>query len=324
VLSPHIGDLGSRRSQDTFEQVIADLQRLYGIQARTIACDAHPGYASSRWAADRGLPLRRVQHHRAHASALALEAGLDQHWLTFTWDGAGLGDDGTLWGGEAFLGRPGAWRRVATLRPFRLPGGETAAREPWRSAAALCWESDIPWRATGHDYDGLLWRAWQRGLNAPATSAAGRLFDGAASLLGLCDRASFEGQGPMLLEAAAQGKDEAMALPLRANGDGLLILDWKPLLLALLDTERTVAQRAMLFHASLAACVATIAREVRAHAHFDRVGLTGGVFQNRLLAELAVQRLRGAGFEARLARRIPCNDGGLAIGQLVEASLQNG
>ena len=319
VLSPHIGELGTPRGAATFERVAADLQRLYGITAERLACDAHPDYYSSRWAARQGLPLARVQHHRAHASALAMEHGPDQTWLIFTWDGVGLGDDGTLWGGEAFLGQPGAWRRVASFKPFRLPGGERAAREPWRAAAAVCWEAGMDWRLDRPEVAPLK-AAWERGMNAPATSAAGRLFDAAASLLGLCERASFEGQGPMLLEAAAAGPAEPLALPLQKDAAGLLRADWTPLLHGLRDDRAPVAQRAMQFHASLAACVADVARRVRDRMPVDRVGLTGGVFQNKLLTELAVRQLDAAGFESALARRVPCNDGGLAMGQIAETA----
>jgi hydrogenase maturation protein HypF len=327
VLSPHIGDLGAPRSLEIFEQVIADLQQLYGVAARALVCDAHPGYASSRWAEKQGLPLRRVQHHRAHAAALAFEAGLDKTWLTFTWDGVGLGEDGTLWGGEALHGKPGEWQRVASFKPFRLPGGERAGREPWRSAASLCWESGLGWQSKARDAV-LLKSAWQHGLNAPATTAVGRLFDAASSLLGLIDTASHEGQGPMLLEAAATddgagGNAEAIELPLHEDENGLLIADWTPLLLALRREEIPVAQRARQFHLSLARCIVSQAKRIQSHIAFDAVGLTGGVFQNKLLAELAMQHLAAAGFEAYLPQQIPCNDGGLAFGQLIEAASIN-
>jgi len=328
VLSPHIGDLGTPRSLEIFEQVIADLQQLYGVAARAIACDAHPGYASSRWAARQALPLQRVYHHHAHASALAWEGGLDKTWLTFTWDGVGLGEDGTLWGGEALLGRPNAWKRVASFKPFRLPGGERAAREPWRSAAALCWESGLDWQSNARDAV-LLKSAWQQGLNAPLTTAAGRLFDAAASLLGLVDTASYEGQGPMLLEAVAQNNvepcdAEVIDLPLHEGENGLLVADWTPLLHALRRDELSVAQRAMQFHVSLAHSIVRQAQRIHARAPFDAVGLTGGVFQNKLLAELAMQQLSAAGFDAHLPQQAPCNDGGLALGQLIEAAYQHG
>ncbi|HUW77023.1 MAG TPA: Sua5/YciO/YrdC/YwlC family protein, partial [Gallionella sp.] len=323
VLSPHIGDLDAPRSLEIFERVIADVQKLYGVAACAIVCDAHPGYASSRWAAKQALPLQRVQHHHAHASALAFEGGQDRTWLTFTWDGVGLGTDDTLWGGEALHGRPGAWQRVASFKSFRLPGGERAGREPWRSAAALCWESGLDWHSSARDAV-LLKNAWQLGLNAPVTSAAGRLFDAASSLLGLIDNSSYEGQGPMLLEAVARGDLAATALPMRENQHGLLIVDWTPLLHALRREEMPVAQRAMQFHLSLAQCIVSQARDINARMPFDAVGLTGGVFQNKLLAELALQQLAAAGFDAYLPHQTPCNDGGLAFGQLIEASYRHG
>ncbi len=319
---------GCPRSLEIFEQVIADLQQLYGVRAQAIVRDAHTGYASSRWAAKQELPLRRVFHHHAHASALAFEGGLGKTWLCFAWDGVGLGCDDTLWGGEALHGKPGAWQRVASFRTFRLPGGERAGREPWRSAAALCWESGLDWHSSARDAV-LLKSAWQHGLNAPVTTAAGRLFDAASSLLGLADTASFEGQGPMLLEAAASDGGEldeiaVIALPLHENDDGLLVADWTPLLHALRREAVPVAQRAMQFHLSLAQSIVAQAQYMHAHAPFDAVGLTGGVFQNKLLAELALQQLAAAGFETCLPQQIPCNDGGLAFGQLIEAACPHG
>ena len=145
IVSPHLGDLGAPRSLDVFGQVIDDLCRLYAVHPERWVADAHPAYFSSRWALERGLPLRRVFHHHAHASALYGEWGLDGPLLVFTWDGLGMGEDGTLWGGEALLGQPGHWRRVASLRPFRLIGGDKASRDPWRCALAMCWEAGLDW-----------------------------------------------------------------------------------------------------------------------------------------------------------------------------------
>jgi hydrogenase maturation protein HypF len=322
VLSPHIGDLDAPRSLEIFEQVVEDLQQLYSVKAQAVVCDAHPGYTSSRWAAKQGVPLYRVQHHHAHASALAFEGGLDKTWLCFTWDGVGLGEDEKLWGGEALHGKPGEWRHTASFKSFRLPGGERAGREPWRSAAALCWESGLDWHSSVRDAV-LLKSAWEHGLNAPATTAVGRLFDAASSLLGLIDNASHEGQGPMLLEAAAtedgtRGETAAVELPLHEDQDGLLIADWTPLLHALRNEEIPVVQRAMQFHLSLAQTIVRQAQHIHACMPFDVVGLTGGVFQNKLLAELTLQQLAAAGFETYLPQQAPCNDGGLAIGQLIE------
>jgi hydrogenase maturation protein HypF len=323
VMSPHIGDLDTPRSLVVFEQVIADFQRLYGVQAEAIVCDAHPGYASSRWADRQGLPLIRVWHHHSHASALAMEHCPEKAWLTFTWDGVGLGEDGTLWGGEALHGHPGTWARVARMRPFRLPGGERAGREPWRSGMALCWESGMDNDSSNGDIK-LLKKAWLKGLNSPVTTSVGRLFDGAASLLGLIDTASYEGQSGMYLESAAEGEIEPVDLPLEQDDSGLFTADWRPLVPFLLRKDVSVAKRSMQFHLSLAQSIVDQARRIREVAPFDLVGLTGGVFQNQLLAELAVSKLADAGFDAYLPERVPCNDGGIAIGQLIEGGLADG
>lgn len=321
VISPHIGDLDSPRALDVFQQVIADLQRLYGVHAGCIVSDAHRGYASTQWARRSGLVMTTVLHHHAHASGLYGEhwqkTGVRDDWLVFAWDGTGLGADGTLWGGETLLGQPGRWRRYASLRPFRLPGGERAGREPWRSAMALCWECGVEWSQQPADTE-LLRNAWEKGLNAPQSSAAGRLFDAAAALLGLCSEASFEGQGPMLLEACADTDLAPLALPLVQDEEGLWRLDWEPLLPRLLDDSLSVSQRAGLLHTTLAQAVVEQAGQAHAEHGIVDIGLTGGVFQNRLLSELACSELKSRGFRVHLAERLPCNDGGLCYGQIVE------
>jgi hydrogenase maturation protein HypF len=212
------------------------------------------------------------------------------------------------------------------MHPFRLPGGERAARESWRSAAALCWECgiDLP----GEPALSLLKNAWEKGLNAPVTSAVGRLFDGGAGLLGLVGQASYEGQAGMYLENIAEeeagGNTDAIDLPLSQESSGLFVVDWKPLIPALLNEAVPIPQRAMQFHQSLAGSIVAQAQSVYASTPFDRVGLTGGVFQNKLLAELAVSKLAAAGFNAYLPEKTPCNDGGIALGQLAEAAFAHG
>lgn len=321
VVSPHIGELGAPRSQAVFEQVIADLQALYGVRAERVACDAHPDYSASRWARRCGLPVIPVFHHHAHAAALAGEHGLDEALLVFAWDGTGYGADGTLWGGEALLGRPGGWERVGALRPFRLPGGDKAGRQPWRSALALAWETGTDWDAAPGDRT-LLRAAWERGLNTPLSSAAGRVFDAAAAwVLGISE-ASFEGQGPMWLEAAATGvlADTAPVLPVIRDETGLWRCDWAPLVPWLQDAGLPARMRAAGLHAALAGALLDQARAVRHDCGVTRVGLTGGVFQNRLLTELAAERLEADGFEVLLHERVPANDAGISFGQIVEAT----
>lgn len=323
VVSPHIGDLDAPRSLMVFEQVIADLQALYGVRAQAIASDAHPVYVSSRWARRTGLTVLPVLHHYAHASAIAGEHADVASWLAFTWDGAGYGADGTLWGGEALLGSPGRWQRVASLRPFYLPGGEKAGREPWRSALSLCWEAGQEWKQCPED-PMLVHHAWQRRLNCPQTTAVGRLFDAAAALTALNHRSSYEGQGPMLLEAMCTGAGtEAISLPRARNRQGLLETDWAPLLPFLMNEKISIAERADGFHMSLAQALVAQANALREEHGELTVGLCGGVFQNRVLTEQACALLRTNGFDVRLAHQLPCNDAGLSFGQIIEAQTRH-
>lgn len=323
VVSPHIGEMDSPRSLDVFEQVAGALQSLYGVMAESIVCDAHSGYTTHRWARDqRDLHFETVWHHRAHASALAAEAGIAEPCLVFTWDGVGLGEDGTLWGGEALLGRPGAWRRACSLRPFRLPGAERAGREPWRSAAALHWECGIDATCSA-DEDGLAEAAWRRRLNSPQTSAAGRLFDAAAAAVCGVTHVSYEAQGPMILESLCRKPGECLPLPLAPDANGVLRSDWAPLL-ALLDNEKkTTEWRAEAFHSSMARVILDQACHIRDREHVDDVGLCGGVFQNRVLTEQAVALLLADGFRVHLARDLPCNDAALSFGQAAEVAARD-
>ena len=322
VLSPHIGELDSPRSADLFRKTIDSLQRHYAVSAEGVICDAHPDHFSHRWAADNSLPVTRVYHHHAHASAIAAEQAFEESSLVFTWDGTGLGSDGTLWGGDALLGRPGMWQRVATMRPFRLPGGERTAREVWRCAASLCWHAGEAW--ANHPQAALLLSAWKKGINAPFTSSVGRLFDGAASLLGLIDHTTFEGQAAMLLQASAENSPPPSAAPLpsTANSEGVLVSDWQPLLIPLQNQNKTVAQRAALFHSVLAHTICELAVEIRQQHGPFIVGLNGGVFQNRHLAEEAIALLEEQGFKVILPQQLLCNDGALCYGQIIEAAAQ--
>jgi len=339
VISPHVGDLDSPRSNDIFNKIIKDIQKLYDVKSQVISCDLHPGYSSSRWAEQQDLPLIRVQHHAAHASALAGEHPDIDNWLIFTWDGVGYGSDGTLWGGEALAGRPGRWNRVASFRPFKLVGGDRAGREPWRSAAALMWEEGREWLATGaegqHATDSrahpdsaekhgealrFAFEAWQRGIHVFETSAVGRLFDAAATLVLGRKFASFEGQGPMELEHCAADGCEALSLPLSDDGHGVFRSDWAPLLDVLTDRNLKPEIRAGIFHETMAQAVVDQALRLSDDTKFDAIGLSGGVFQNRRLTERVSEKLLALGMEVRLHCEVPANDGGLCFGQVIEAS----
>ena len=323
VITPHIGDLDSPRSNDIFSQIIKDIKQLYNVKPQIISCDAHPGYASTRWAAQQGLPLIRVQHHAAHASALAGEHPDIGNWLIFTWDGVGYGSDETLWGGEALAGRPGCWNRAASFRPFRLVGGDKAGREPWRSAAALMWEVGREWHARLAETEGdamhLAHEAWLRGMSVFETSAVGRLFDAAAALVLGRNHASFEGQGPMELEHISADGCQPVSLPLTEDGGGILRSDWAPLLGVLCDQRLAPAQRAGIFHESMAQALLDQALKIREKTDIEAVGLSGGVFQNRRLTERVCEKLRAQGIAVRLHGAVPANDGGLCFGQVIEA-----
>lgn len=320
VVSPHIGEMDSPRSLDVFEQVSRDLQALYGVRASRVVCDAHPGYTTNRWAQGRSnLPFETVWHHEAHASAVAAEAGTPGEWLMFSWDGVGLGRDDTLWGGEALLGSPGNWQRFASLRTFRLPGGDKAGREPWRSAAALHWECGLDWTAD-MDKDGLARAAWTNDLNCPTTSAAGRLFDAAAAMICDVPQASFEAQGPMQLEALCQSHVEGMSLELTEDEDGVLHVDWEPLLGIISDVSIEPERRAEIFHASMAVAIVSQAIAARDRHAVTQVGLCGGVFQNRFLTEQTLSLLQDAGFSVYLPQALPCNDAALSYGQAAEVA----
>jgi hydrogenase maturation protein HypF len=297
---------------------------LYKVRAERLVCDAHPGYTTHRWAhQQQDLAVETVWHHQAHASALTAEHGLRTTSLVFTWDGVGLGEDGTLWGGDALLGRSGAWRRVSRLRPFRLPGGVRAGREPWRSAAALLWETGRAWHeATGVEQ--LAKAAWQADLNCPTTTAAGRLFDAAAAIILGLDDVSYEAAGPMQLEALCQRRRDPVSLPLEKCDDGLWQSDWEPLLEMLTDHSLPTITRAEVLHASLAQSIVSQARVIRDDSGITQVGLCGGVFQNRVLTEHVVALLRDDEFTVFIPERLPCNDAALCVGQAAELAARSG
>jgi hydrogenase maturation protein HypF len=308
IVSQHIGDLDTLEARVAFERAIDDLCWLYDFKPELIACDLHPDYASTQWARRSGLPVVAVQHHQAHVASCAAENDVRGPYLGFGWDGTGFGGDGTIWGGEAFLADGARFERVAHLRTFRLPGGEAAIREGWRSAASLLWTLGIEMDARARRLAPLL----DKGLNAPLTSSVGRLFDAASALAGLAQESRFEGQAAMLLEREIGSLETGESYTL-AGGD------WEPLIRALLDDVRrgTPAQLvAARFHNALARWIV----EEALRSGLRQVVLSGGVFQNRYLTERAAALLEARGFAVYTHQRVPANDGGIALGQAVLAA----
>lgn len=327
VVSQHLGDLASPASALLLERTVEDLLAFFRVAPEALACDLHPDFASTRlaerFARERGLPLLRVQHHHAHAAACAAEHRLEGPCLALAWDGTGLGSDGTLWGGEALRIEGASFRRIGYLRPFPLPGGDRAAREPRRSAAGLLWsclgakgwpEIARSWW-TEAEFQ-LLQCMLRQDLNCPRSSSLGRLFDAVAALTGLQAQAGFEGQAAMALEFAAGSAAPAAGLPWEwAERDGCLVADPGPMLEALLTGRWDPAALARRFHEGLADLALAWAR----HAGLGRVVLAGGCFQNALLTALVTERLAAAGFQVHRHRLLPPNDGSISAGQAVLA-----
>jgi hydrogenase maturation protein HypF len=386
-ISQHIGDLETAEAMAAFERVIADFLRLYEVQPVAIAHDMHPDYLSTRWARENDevgtmndesgtdpsraggaehrssfivhrSSLVPVQHHHAHLAACLAENGVSGPALGVTWDGTGYGLDGTIWGGEFLLGDAVDFTRVAHLRPFRLPGGEAAVKGPRRVALALLWElygeaalamDDLATiRALPASERLVLGQMLSRGLSAPMTTSAGRLFDGVAALLGLHPYVSFEGQAAMALEYAVDAREEG-AYPIGIGKEGEererreskesedatpgkllpfpsfpsfpfpLLLDWQPMLEALLHDLRAGVSSGIIagrFHNTLVDGIVRVAEAVGQ----PLVALSGGCFQNRLLLERSARRLRQAGFQVLLHRQVPPNDGGISLGQVAVAA----
>lgn len=335
-VSQHIGDLETREAFYAFEKAVTDLQELHEVQPVIVAEDPHPAYASTRFARRSGLPCYPVQHHYAHVLGCMEEHALDDPVLGVAWDGTGYGLDGSIWGGEFLEATRWGFVRKARLRHFRLPGGEKAVVEPRRAALGLLGEmfgggDTLPMDLLlAFDLDPLQRETMvgmiEKGTHAPLTSSVGRLFDVVASLLGLCQVSTFEGQAAMQLEAAVNGDLDAGAYSYRleasaGESDAEWVVDWEPAIRALLEDLRAGVSRptiATRFHNMLAGAIVGVARVASCH----RVVLTGGCFQNRYLAEQSLRRLREAGFEPYTHRRIPPNDGGLSFGQVVAATYQ--
>lgn len=336
--SQHIGDLESEAAFDALRRTAADLQHLYQARPTVVAADLHPDYLSTQYAAhlcQQGHPapeLLLVQHHHAHVLACAAENELAFPVLGVAWDGTGHGSDGTAWGGEFLRVNGAEFVRLAHLRSFPLPGGDRAAREPRRSAIGLLHEGAVEaWQlredlAPVHSWTvrerTVLHRMLSQQLNSPRTSSAGRLFDAMAALLGLRQISRFEGQAAMDLEFACDPAETGSYAWTWATGSAATpaSLDWGPLLQAVLEDLRrgeSVARIAMRFHRSLAEGILQVAQ----WAQLPRVVLTGGCFQNTLLLELAVARLRAGGFAPYWHQRVPPNDGGISAGQALAALL---
>lgn len=336
VLGQHVGDMNSLESRARFDEVVRDLRALYRVEDPELVCDRHPDYFTTRWVEKSSRTAIQVQHHHAHAVSCMVDRDLlDREVLAFAWDGTGMGTDGTIWGGEVLRASIQGSSRLSSLFPFGLVGGDAAVREPGRIALALLAEAIGPDETL--DNSMLLSRlGFERGAaesllrlcaarsHVPLTTSMGRLFDGVAAILLGVREVSFEGEGAGWLESAAESGaiDQPFSMPTLAGSTPRG--DWRPMIREMchaLQSGVKETELALRFHVTLVHWACRIAAD---HPDLDIV-LSGGCFQNRLLAERLLDRLGGMGRAAHGHRDVPPNDGGLAVGQLAVAmSLASG
>ncbi|MBF0503682.1 MAG: carbamoyltransferase HypF [Candidatus Omnitrophica bacterium] len=329
VVSQHIGDLDAQVSYITFEETVRSLKSIYDAPLTDVVCDAHPDYISTRFAHSLKVKVTQVQHHHAHVASSMAEWGLNQDVLGVCWDGTGYGLDGTIWGGECLLTDGLDYRRFAHLNLFALPGGEQAVKEPRRSALGLLhvfcngnWQEykDLPCvKAFSLEELTVIQRMITQKINSPQTSSMGRLFDGIASMVGLCHQTSFEGQAAMALEY--QVIENLVLAPYcykiipSHQMNGALGIDWSGIIQGVIEdfrAKRDIRMISTRFHQTLIEIIVDLACQ----AGQIPVILTGGCFQNKWLTQKAVDRLKEEGFKPYWHKQIPANDGGISLGQM--------
>ena len=322
-LSQHIGDLKNLETLQHYELQIRHFERLFDIHPETLVCDLHPDYLSTSYAKERAArgdaKLLQVQHHHAHMAACMADNSLSGPCIGLVWDGTGLGTDGTSWGAECLVGDYAGFQRWGSILPIPLIGGDRAVKEPYRVAFALL-------RAAGCETDKIresanLEKQHSAGLNCPLSSGMGRLFDGAAAILGIKELCSYEGQAAILLEAAAGESGESFPISFVPDKkeNGLLRFDWRPMIRAL-DADRqagtAVPTLAAKFMNTLIEMAAEQAAEAAEKTGIRQVVLSGGSFQNQYVMHRLPDRLRARDLEVYHHRRVSCNDEGLSLGQL--------
>ncbi len=334
-LSPHIGDMETPQARDFYRESLTLMEKIAECRPETVACDLHPAYYTTMLA--EGLSTSRVvrvQHHHAHIVSCMAENGIDGEVIGIAMDGTGYGTDGTVWGGEFLVASERSFTRVGHIATYLLPGGEKAIREPWRIAVSLLKEAfgdewpdiarslDIVPKASFYE---MMDTIMKQRFNSPITSSLGRLFDGIAAILGLRRKVTFEGQAAMELEAMAKyGSGRVMQFTIEET-DGVIRLDLSPMIRAI--TERLQAgkdsgQLAFSFHLTLQAAFCKMARTIRDKTGLNRIVLSGGCFQNRILIEGTIDGLHKAGFDVYFHRAVPTNDGCISLGQAVCAGSQ--
>ncbi|MBP3426960.1 MAG: carbamoyltransferase HypF [Clostridia bacterium] len=318
--SQHIGDLKNAETLLHYQQQIVRYESLFGVKAERLVCDLHPDYLSSRAAKESGLPVLSVQHHHAHMAACMADNGLEGDCIGVVWDGTGLGTDGKIWGGEFLTGGYQGARRMASIRPVRLPGGDAAVERIGRIGDSLRHDAGLP---IG---DPLVGAMLNKGISCPPSSGMGRLFDGVYALLTGRQVVTYEGQGAVLLEALAAGAEDergSFDVSFYDDAEGVRRFDTRPMIRALIacrDAGEDAGRLAMRFHNTLIAMAAQACAAIREETGLARVVLSGGVFFNQILLRGLYARLGEMGFEVYHHRRVSTGDEGIALGQLAVAA----
>jgi hydrogenase maturation protein HypF len=321
-LSPHVGDLENTETHAFFVEVIEKLGRLLAVTPAIVAHDLHPDYLSTRWALEQPAAREPVQHHHAHIASCLVDNGRTGPVIGVAFDGTGCGPAGDLWGGEIFLCDLIRAERLAHLRPIALCGGEAAIREPWRLAAAALLDAGLDLAPLARIEARKLAAMPALLARAPRATGAGRWFDAAAALAGLRDTVSYEGQAAMELEATAATGDHG-SYPVTLDEGTPSIYDLRPTVRALASDVAARTPTSIIaarFHRTMAEIVVAAARQARRSHGLTTVALSGGCFQNRILSETLLELLRADGFEVLVHRRVPPNDGGVALGQAAVAA----
>ena len=318
-VSQHIGDLDDRETLRFRAETIRHLTSILDVKPEYVACDAHPDFASTRAALAADLPCIAVQHHVAHVAAVAAEHGLTGAVLGVALDGQGYGADGAPWGGELLRLEGADWRRLGHLEPLALPGGDRAAREPWRMGVAMLYQLDrldlVPRLFPEIPDAARLSARFAEGARFPMTTSLGRLFDAVSALAGVCVVQGYEGQAAMQLEALVRAPVSGTARWRLTRGR----LDLAPAAAAMLEGGLRGRVAAELFHGALIEGAAAWIAEEAARQGLTRIALGGGCMMNAVLANGLMQDLRARGLEPFTARAVPANDGGLSLGQAAYA-----
>lgn len=330
-ISQHIGDLETDEALTTFSEVIDDFAHLYDTHELQPVCDLHPEYLSTKYMKQNYPDVIQVQHHQAHIAACRAENQVSGKAIGISWDGTGYGTDGSIWGGEFFISNDNGFEHIGQLRKFKLPGGDQAVKEPRRSALGLLFEI---YGAKLFDKKlkilnlfskseiNVLKQMLIKNINCPITSSAGRLFDGIAALLNIRSTINFEGQAAMMLEFSVDMSQESF-YPFEIINEDVYIVDWEPILKSILTDIGSGEKREIIaakFHNTLVEIICTVVEKVG----IDKVVLSGGCFQNIILLSKTIKRLEEKDFNVYRHQRIPPNDGGISLGQVVVAAQKLG